>query len=723
MQLTYYLPLGLAGVMLLSSCTQEKSDFSREEQANYTEWSSYLGDPGRSHYSLLNQINKKNVSTLEVAWTYHAGQQGKGGANYIQANPLIVNDILYGVSPGLKVFAVNAANGTKIWEFNPYEGTDRGSFTRGLVFWEDDEDQRILFSADQYLYALDATNGKLISDFGKKGRIDLTEGLGREVKSLDYRYHTAGAVYKDLIIMGALNSERLPAAPGHIRAFNIRTGKQEWIFNTIPQPGEFGYDTWEDQTAYQSIGGANNWAGMTVDEEREIVFVPTGSAAFDFYGGNRKGNNLFANSLLALDANTGKRIWHFQTVHHDLWDRDLPAPPNLVTVEREGKKVDAIAQITKSGHIYVLDRDTGEPLFPVEEKHYPESDLVGEQTWPTQPLPTSPPPFARQQLTEADINPYSKDKDSLLAVLKRSRSNGQFVPPSKEGTIIFPGFDGGGEWGGAGYDPVSNVLYVNANEMPWILTMIETQEANPDDMLALGKSMYQTNCMGCHGADLQGSNFHGNAPELVHVKQRLKHDEITQIVKEGRGSMPSFAFLQDTQIDAIAAFLLGKAGKMKVRKASTTLVQQETGNLRYNHTGYNRFVDSEGYPAVEPPWGTLNAIDLDEGKILWSVPLGEYEELTARGVPKTGTENYGGPVVTAGGLIFIAATTDEYIRAFDKDTGEELWKYKLPAAGMATAATYEVDGQQYLVIAAGGGKTTDKRSDAYVAFALPENNE
>lgn len=721
MQLTYYLTLGFAGMMLLSSCKQE-SNLSRQEEEKYTEWNSYLGDPGRSHYSVLDQINKENVKNLEVAWTYRAGQQGKGGADYIQANPLIIDGVLYGVSPGLKVFAVNAATGDKIWEFNPYEGTDKSSFARGLVYWEDGEDRRIMFSADQYLYALHASDGKQISDFGEEGRIDLTQGLGREMEGLDYRNHTPGTIYKDLLIMGALNSERLPSAPGHIRAFNIRTGEQEWIFNTIPQPDEFGYDTWEDPTAYQFIGGANNWSGMTVDEERGIVFVPTGSAAFDFYGGNRKGQNLFANCLLALDASTGKRIWHFQLVHHDLWDRDLPAPPNLVTIEREGKTIDAVAQITKSGHVYVLDRETGESLYPIEEKYYPESDLIGEQTWPTQPLPSIPPPFARQQFTEADINPYSEDKDSLLAVLRKTRSKGQFVPPSTEGTMIFPGFDGGGEWGGAGYDPSAGIMYVNANEMPWILTMVEVQDVNTNDMIALGKSVYQANCMGCHGAELQGSNFHGNAPELVNVKQRLNHKEIANLVKEGRGSMPSFAFLKDAQIDAIASYLMGEVinSKMQVKKTvAEEPLKKEVGNLRYNHTGYNRFVDSEGYPAVKPPWGTLNAIDLNEGEILWSVPLGEFEELTEKGIPKTGTENYGGPVVTAGGLIFIAATKDEYIRAFDKDSGEELWKYKLPAAGMATPATYEVDGKQYIVIAAGGGKVTKSRSDAYVAFALP----
>jgi quinoprotein glucose dehydrogenase len=700
--------------------SSEIGRYTEKEQQYYTEWSSYLGDPGRSHYSLLDQINKENVQDLEVAWTYHAGEQGSGNG-YVQTNPLIAHGILYGVSPGLKIFALDAATGERKWEFNPFAGTDKSSFTRGLAYWEDGNDRRLLFSADKYLYALDADSGDPLSSFGDNGKIDLTQGLGRDIEGLNYSYHAPGTIYEDFIIMGALNSERLPAAPGHIRAFNIRTGKQEWIFHTIPQPGEFGHDSWEDPTAYQFIGGANNWTGMAVDEERGIVYVPTGSAAFDFYGGNRHGANLFGNSLLALDARTGKRVWHYQTVRHDIWDRDLPAPPNLVTIEKEGEKIEALAQITKSGHVYVFDRVTGEPLFPVEEKAYPASDLIGEKAFPTQPLPLSPPPFARQRFDETDINPHSVDKDSLREVLSRTRSDGQFVPPSTEGTIIFPGFDGGGEWGGAGYDPHTGILYVNANEMPWILTMVDVVDEGPQDLIAMGKNVYQANCMGCHGANLQGSNFHGNAPELVKVKERMDRAQLQTVIKDGRGSMPSFAFLQDNQLDAVTAFLLKEVpeGEMKVETVSASPLERTAGNVRYNHTGYNRFVDSEGYPAVAPPWGTLNAIDLNKGEILWKVPLGEFEELTERGIPKTGTENYGGPVVTAGGLVFIAATKDEYIRAFDKETGEELWKYKLPAAGMATPATYEVNGRQYLVIAAGGGKITKKRGDAYVAFALP----
>ena len=712
----FNLPCALAFLVFVIGC---QSQMPFEQAIEYRTWSSYLGDPGRTHYSSLDDINLSNVSQLEVAWEYHAGVQGKGDANYIQCNPLVVGHTLFGASPGLKIFAVDAASGEEKWVFNPFEGTDQASFTRGLAYWSDDEEERILFTADRYLYALDARTGQPIASFGDGGKVNLGQGLGRNVDKLDYKYHSPGTVYQDLIIMGALNGERLPAAPGHIRAFDVRTGAQRWIFHTLPQPGEYGYDTWEDSTAYQSIGGVNNWSGMTLDEKRGMIFVPLGSAAFDFYGGNRKGANLFANCLLALDAATGKRIWHFQSVHHDIWDRDLPAPPTLITTQHEGKRVDAVAQITKSGHVYVFERETGEPLFPIEEKEYPASELIGEESWKTQPLPTKPPAFSRQWFTEADINPYSPDKDSLLEVFRRIRSDGQFVPPSTEGTMIFPGLDGGGEWGGAGYDPNENILYVNANEMPWIITMVELKEPADGNLLARGETVYQANCMSCHGADRQGTTFHGNAPALVTLSQRMNASAVQATVRQGRGAMPSFSYLGDQQIAAVTAYLLNEAASTASAVQPSPTSSPAKGQLRYSHTGYHRFVDSEGYPAVKPPWGTLNAIDLTRGELIWKVALGEFPELTKRGIPQTGTENYGGPVVTAGGLIFIAATKDQQLRAFDKKTGEEVWNYELPASGMATPCTYEVDGRQYIVIAAGGGKSTQLRGDSYVAFALP----
>lgn len=697
---------------LLTSCQTEQR---QTENQNFREWQHYMGDPGRTHYSSLEQINKENVQELEVAWVYHSGDADPD--SYIQGSPIVVGDVLYGTSPRLKVFAVDAATGKEIWKFDPFAGTDKKGFTRGISHWKSGEEERIFFTAERFLYALDARTGKPAEDFGTDGKVDLSRGLGRDIEGLSYSFRGPGTIHKDLIIMGALTSENLPAAPGHIRAFDVRSGAQQWIFHTIPQPGEMGHESWEDSTAYQFIGGANNWSGLTLDEERGILFAPLGSASFDFYGGNRKGANLFANCLLALEAETGKYLWHFQAVHHDLWDRDLPTPPSLLTVEHEGKRVDVVAQPTKTGHVYVFERETGKSLFPIEEKPYPASDLKGEEAYPTQPLPLSPPPFSRQELTVADINPYSPDKDSLIAVLKRSRSGGQFVPPSTEGTVLFPGFDGGAEWGGAAVNPDSGMLYVNANEMPWILSMIEIKAAESQSLLEKGKKVFQTNCMSCHGIDLKGSNFHGNAPALVALNQRLDEEEVLRTIRHGRGEMPSFAFLEEAEIRAVSSFLLEQENQMLGKE---DLPLKRRTDVPYRHTGYNRFVDADGYPAVKPPWGTLNAIDLNKGTIVWQVPLGEFEELTKKGIPPTGTENYGGPVLTAGGLLFIGATMDGYFRAFDKDTGKELWKHKLPAAGMATPAIYEVNGRQYVVIAAGGGKNVKKRSDAYVAFALPE---
>lgn len=682
-------------------------------------WSAYLGDKSSSQYSTLRQITRRNVVDLKVAWTYQTGDAGE--RTQIQCNPLIIDGVLYGTTPALKLFALNAATGEAIWTFDPFAGMKGAGalgVNRGLVYWSEGGDKRILFAADHFLHAIDAATGKPVAGFGDQGRVDLKEGLGRDVGGLALLANTPGVLYRDLLIMGMrLGEGPAPAAPGHIRAYNVRTGKLIWRFNTIPQPGEFGYDTWPPE-AYKEIGGANVWTGMAVDEDRGIVYCPTGSAAFDFWGGNRIGRNVFANCLIALNASNGERIWHYQFVHHDLWDRDLPAPPNLLTVEHDGKRIDAVAQVTKSGHVFVFNRVTGEPLFPIEELPVPPSYLKGEAAWPTQPLPTRPAPFARQLFTYNDITDISPEAHrAVLNRFSQIKPHAPFMPPSAEGTIIFPGFDGGGEWGGAATDP-DGVLYINGNEMPWILTMVETAK-DGGDPLSTGEGIYTQICAACHGLDRRGNAAQGVA-SLVEIETRLKKPDILNVLQTGKGVMPSFGFLSNEQKAAVAGFLLGEQpaddGSRKVELGGADTL----GKIPYTHTGYNRWLDPDGYPAVKPPWGTLNAIDLNTGEFKWRVTLGEFSELTAKGVPPTGTENYGGPVVTAGDLIFIAASKDQHIRAFDKRNGRELWKHKLPAGGYATPATYEAGGRQYVVIACGGGKMGTASGDSYVAFALPE---
>jgi quinoprotein glucose dehydrogenase len=696
-------------------------------EAGDGDWPAYLGDKASTHFSALKQINRKNVQRLQAAWTHHCGDGRKDDRSQIQCNPLVVGGVLYGTSPQLKLLALDAATGHELWTFDPFANSAEGNavgVNRGVVFWANGPDRRVLFTASHYLYAIDASAGKPITAFGQNGRVDVREGLGRDASKLFVLPTTPGVLYRDLLILGDRVSEGPgPSAPGHIRAYDVRTGQIVWTFHTIPYPGEPGYETWPPD-AWTHIGGANCWTGMAVDEKRGLVFVPTGSAAFDFWGGNRIGQNLYANCLLALDTTTGRRVWHFQFVHHDLWDRDLPAPPNLVTVRRDGKKVDAVAQVTKSGHIFVFNRETGEPLFPIEERAVPASDMQGESAWATQPVPLKPAPFARQLFTADLISDISAD--SYRTVLERFikvRPHVPFLPPSTQGTIIFPGFDGGAEWGGAAIDPRRGILYVNANEMPWILTMVETRSKG-DAPLSSGKQIYNQICAACHGLNRQGDPARAY-PTLVNIGQKLKKPEILQLLESGRGNMPSVAFLSEPQKQAVADLLLDQETSASTDRQAETAAEAEGISLNepYTHTGYNRWLDTNGYPAVKPPWGTLNAIDLNSGDSLWRTPLGELPALTARGIPPTGTENYGGPVVTAGGLIFIAATKDEMLRAFDQETGKILWQSKLPAGGYATPATYLAQGRQFLVIACGGGKMGTKSGDAYVAFALPVRAE
>jgi quinoprotein glucose dehydrogenase len=689
-----------------------------------SDWPAYLGDKAATHFSRLRQITPENVRKLNPVWTYHAGGASPANRSQIQCNPLVIAGTLYGTSPDSVLFALDAATGRELWRFDPASvpGLSKGGVNRGLMYWQDPakpSDSRIYYANDHFLHAVDAITGKPVESFGRRGAIDLKENIGRDIGGLSLNVTSPGVIFGELLILGMrLGEGPAPAAPGPVRAFNVRTGALAWRFNTIPRPGEAGYETWPSE-AYKSVGGANVWSGFALDEKRGIVFCPTGSAAFDFWGGNRIGRNEFANCLIALEAATGKRLWHRQFVHHDLWDRDLPAPPTLLTVRHGGELTDAVAQITKSGHVFVFKRDTGEPLFEIDEVPVPGSDLMGEAAWPTQPVPRKPAPFARQIFSYGEITEVSPEsRRQVLERFSKLRAHVPFAPPSREGTIIFPGFDGGGEWGGSAADP-DGVLYVNGNEMPWVLTMVETRKPGERGLVS-GAGIYTQICASCHGLDQMGNKAQ-NVPPLQGLKQKFKKQDVVALLKTGRGVMPAFGFLTEAQQGLVADHLLGNAEGLEggARTVDTT-ANEALGKIPYTSTGYHRWLDANGYPAVKPPWGTLNAIDLNTGEYRWSVPLGEFPELIAQGLPPTGTENYGGPVVTAGGVLFIAASKDEHFRAFESKTGREIWKFKLPAAGYATPSTYAVGGKQFVVIACGGGKCGTKSGDAYVAFALGE---
>lgn len=764
-------------------------------------WEIYGGQDAQDHYSDLSQINRGNVKKLVVAWKYDTGEKGS-----IETNPIVVGRVLYAFTPKEEVIALDAATGKLLWKFD--SGIKGDQPTRAVTYWTDGKETRIFAGIMNFLYALDPATGKPIPSFGESGRIDLRKGLRGDYKSQSIVMTSPGIIYKDLIITGGRNPETPPAPPGDIRAFDVHTGALRWRFHTIPHPGEPGYNTWP-KSAWKTAGAANDWGGMSLDAKRGIVYVPTGSAVPDFYGGNRLGNDLFADTLLALDAETGKLLWYFQGVHHDMWDRDFPAPPALVTLKRNGKSIDALAQTTKQGWLFVFDRTTGKPLFPIEERHYPTSDVPGEVSSPTQPYPLAPAPYNRELLT-ADMltNRTPAAHAWALQQFHTFRSEGPFVPLSVDKpTVVFPGFDGGAEWGGPAVDPKTGVLYVNANDiaatgslvannpsanlgaqtyrsqcavchglnragsppdfpslinidkrltpmqitntvhrgkgrMPTfpnlqdgtldaLLAYLRTgatgssKEMSHDDIAAAmaatdkeknspGAQVYADHCAICHGEQEEG--IPPSFPSLIGVGQRLGTQQITDLIRNGKGRMPPFTMLPDAQLKTLLAFLRGPENP-----ASTELASSNPYWMRYLFTGYKKFYDPDGYPAIAPPWGTLSAIDLNTGKYLWKLALGNYPELAAKGMGITGTENYGGPVVTAGGLVFIGATIfDHKIRAFDSHTGKLLWQAELPFSGVATPSTYMVNGKQYVVIGTSSARDLKApQGGVYVAFALP----
>lgn len=693
--------LAAAAVSLLYAADDKQSQAVQPGR----DWPAYGGGPASIRYSALKQIHRGNVSQLQVAWTYDT-TDGPGAA---QTQPIVVDGILYGLTPKHKAIALDAATGKLRWRFD--SGIAGRGANRGVVYWTDSVERRIFAAVQSYVYALDATTGEPVKSFGTEGRIDLREGLGRDPKKLSVVLTTPGIIYKDLLIVGGRWPESLPSPPGDIRAYDVRTGALRWSFHTIPHPGEYGYETWP-KDAWTRSGSANSWPGLALDEKRGIVYAPTGSAADDFYGADRTGDNLFANTLLALKADTGERIWHFQAVKHDIWDRDFPSPPSLVTVKRGGKMVDAVAQTTKQGWVYLFDRTTGKPLFPITYRKYPPSTVPGEVAAERQPLPTKPAPFSRQALTEEMLTQRTPEAHRwALERFRTFRSKGQFLPFSVGAeTVIFPGFDGGAEWGGSAFDPETGLLYVNANDLAWTSSLAENQGGHS------GRQVYLQNCATCHGDSMAGAP--PQMPSLIGIGAKRRAEEITTIIRQGAGRMPSFPNLAAPAVKAVVEYILSGENKELASK------EVPANAPRYRFTGYHKFLDPEGYPAVAPPWGTLNAINLNTGEYAWKIPFGEYPELAAKGIKDTGTENYGGPVVTAGGLVFIAATNfDRKFRAFDKLTGKLLWETTLPLAGNATPATYEVGGRQFVVVHATGGKGKqgEPSGGIYIAFALPES--
>ncbi len=718
-------------VLGISACTpgmnvaENETSPEADRLDNYTDWGIYRGDKKANQYADLAQIHAANVHRLAPVWEYHTGDAGEGTTMY--SNPIIIDGIMYCTTPSLNAVALDATSGREVWVFesskyNKEQKVLQGR-NRGVTYWEGEEGKRIFHFVKDRVYAIDATSGELIESFAEGGHINLLKNLGIAESKASVEVTTPGIIYKNLLIVGSRVSEDYDSSPGHVRAYNAVSGALEWVFHTIPQEGEFGYDTWE-WVAGERYGGANPWGGFSVDEQRGWVFFATGSPANDFYGGFRKGSNLFGNCVIALDAATGERKWHYQTVHHDIYDYDNPPAPILVTLQLDGQPRDAVVQMTKMGLTFVLDRDTGEPLFPVEERPIPVSDVAGEESWATQPFPSLPPPLVRQSLTEADLsNVTPESRAYALEQAAKYDLGGIYTPPTLKGTISLPGHQGGIEWGGGAYDPYLNRLYVNANEVPSINRLLAVdgdltgRNLTP---LQLGQTLYQKNCSVCHGADLKGNP--PVYPSLLNTK--VSDEDIHTLISQGRNLMPAFSQLSGEELGALVLFLKSDRDTATPVSAVNHGPAGAESRRRYVIDGYRYLRDPYGAPAITPPWGTLQAIDLNKGEILWKVPLGEYPELAAKGIRNTGTTNFGGPLSTAGGVIFIAATADEKIRAFETHTGKVLWEYQLPAGGYTIPSTYMIDGKQYLVVTAGGGgKNATKSGDAVIAFAMPEETK
>ncbi len=740
-----------AGFALLIDFAAAQPAHAASAQQTHTTWSDYLGGSDSSHYSALKQIDRSNVNKLEVAWTYPTGDS----ATYV-FSPIAVDNVLYVLAKGGALVAINAADGSEIWvhTFAPPPGatagrgaaagggSGRGRGNRGMNYWQskDGSDRRLLIAASDFLEAIDARTGNPIDSFGDRGRVDLREGLGRDPKSIRrIQSNTPGRVFEDLIILGSSTGEEYLSPPGDLRAYDIRTGKMAWIFHTVPHPGEFGYDTWPKE-AWKYIGGTNTWGEITIDEKRGIAYFPLGSPTYDFYGADRKGASLFSDCLLALDARTGKYIWHYQLVHHDLWDYDATTAPQLVTVKHDGKTVDAVAEASKQGFLYVFDRVNGKPLWPIVERPVPQSNVPGESSWPTQPFPTAPPPFARQKFTVDDLDSFfltpeerAQWKDRLLS----ARNEGLFTPPAldKE-TVYMPGHNGGANFFGSATDPTTGAVYVVTKNVPVLMKLTSKASSGgggpgTGTPAQFGRAVYQRNCEVCHGADLKGSQ----GPSLEGVVERRGREDTLAFINTGQGEMPPFGSLPDNALDALVLFLNDPAAAPAATQPNITAPTAElpyppgsgAPNIRYyGHGGL-------APTSISPPWSTLTAYDLNTAKIKWQVPYGDAPQAGPADQERGNLFQRSGIAVTAGGLI-IFASNEGKLRILDKDTGKELRTMDLPRGSQGVPAVYQVDGREYFVINATGsfaGFGSDgppannaagegKGPAAYVAFALPK---
>ena len=695
-------------------------------------WSVYKADLASSSYSPLDEINKSNVNKLKLAWTFYPNDsRSDRSITGSECNPIIVDGILYATSARHRIYAIQADSGKMVWTFDPFEGGEGGGINRGVTYWEDGNDKRILYTAGDHLFAHDALTGALKTEFGDSGRVSLNEGMRDDPGSISVIPTSPGIVYNNLLILGTEVSELYGAQPGYVRAYDIRSGKLVWTFHTIPLPGEKGYDTWP-KDAWKYAGGANDWAGLSLDKERGLVFLALGSPSYDFYGADRKGSNLFGNCVVALRAETGEYVWHFQTVHHDLWDYDLPAPPNLVTLSRDGRKLDALAQTTKTGFLFLFDRENGTPLFPIEERKVPPSFVPGEEAWPTQPFPVKPKPYARQSMTLDDLTHFSNDaNDSLVKRFKRLRNEGLFTPPDLRGTLMMPGTRGGSNWGGGAFDPATSTLYVKSSDSPEIdlLQKVEPTKLDSDQPPALqGKAIYMKYCSNCHGKDRKGDE--PNFPSLAGIANKLTPAIARIKITKGNGRMPAFGQLIKGKEDALLAFLFENSDKKYSQKDADifeihsnkssigdAVASAAADSAVYlDVTPFSHFNDKDGRPSIKPPWGTLTAIDLNTGEFRWQIPVGNRPEFREQNGPETGMEGPGGPIVTAGGLVFIGSTRDKKLRAYDKDTGKLLWQTMLTGVANATPSTYWANGRQYIAVSVSGDKNNPAGS--IVAFAI-----